>query len=328
MPLALALGGGNAVASYDAGAFEALHEGGYEPDHVAGASGGAVTAALIAGNRPEHRLNALRQFWDLVTQPGLKSPWVPDSWRRFSELQDGIVTRLLGRPAMFTLNFSSSFDQSAVPSLYDFAPLRKILSELIDFSQLNDGPMRVSLLAVDLKTGEEVVFDNRRLRIEVDHVLASCGMLPDFPAVTIDGRVLVDGGLAANTPAHLVLDPPQDGLICFVVDPFPLSASLPQRMLDAQERQSDLLFACQTQRSLAMYSRIWDLEARLAGNTAAHGAVWHLQYHAGENETALKGYSFGAGILRRRWDAGRQDMRAALDSWRGILPSKPGLLIR
>jgi len=219
-------------------------------------------------------------------------------------------------------------DPSSVPSLYDLDPLRKTLESLVDLSLLNEGPMRVSLLAVDLETGEEVVFDNRQMVLGVDHILASCAMLPDFPPVSIDDRLLVDGGLAANTPVHLVLEPPRDGLVCFAVDPFPLAAAAPNRMLDAQVRQADLTYACQTGRSLATYSRIWDLEARLAGQAAARGAAWHLQYHAAEDETALKGFAFGADILRRRWDTGRHDMQAALESWGGLPPSQAGLVIR
>ena len=328
MPIALVLGGGNAVAAYDAGAFEALSEAGHEPDHVAGASAGAVAAALIAGNPPERRVDVLRHFWALLTQPSLQWPWAPEQWRRPAEIRDGLATRLLGRPAMFNLNVSSLFDPSSVPSLYDLDPFRKTLESLVDLSRLNEGPMRVSLLAVDLETGEEVVFDNRQMVLGIDHVLASCAMLPDFPPVSINGRLLVDGGLAANTPVHLVLEPARDSLVCFAVDPFPLSAAPPKRMLDAQERQSDLIYACQTRRSLATYSKIWDLEARIGGKHAARGAAWHLQYHAAEDETALKGFSFGADILRRRWDTGRQDMQAALESWGGQPPSQAGLVIR
>jgi NTE family protein len=229
---------------------------------------------------------------------------------------------------MFNLNVSSLFDPSSVPSLYDLDPFRKTLESLVDLSRLNEGPMRISLLAIDLETGDEVVFDNRQMVLGIDHVLASCAMLPDFPPVSINDRLLVDGGLAANTPVHLVLEPARDGLACFAVDPFPLAAAAPKRMLDAQERQADLTYACQTKRSLATYSRIWDAEARLVGKGAASGAVWHLQYHAAEDETALKGFSFGADILRRRWDTGRRDMQAVLESWGGRPPSQAGLVIR
>jgi NTE family protein len=48
----LAFAGGNALGAYGAGAYEALHKRGYTPDVVSGASIGAVTGGIIAGNAP------------------------------------------------------------------------------------------------------------------------------------------------------------------------------------------------------------------------------------------------------------------------------------
>ncbi|HEX8443925.1 MAG TPA: patatin-like phospholipase family protein, partial [Allosphingosinicella sp.] len=50
---ALVLGGGNALGAYQAGAYQALHEHGLEPDWVVGASTGAVNGAIICGNPRE-----------------------------------------------------------------------------------------------------------------------------------------------------------------------------------------------------------------------------------------------------------------------------------
>ena len=62
--IALALQGGGALGSYQAGVYEALAEHDYEPDWVAGISIGAINCAIIAGNVPEDRVARLRQFWD------------------------------------------------------------------------------------------------------------------------------------------------------------------------------------------------------------------------------------------------------------------------
>lgn len=319
--LALVFGGGNAVGAYDAGAFEAVAEAGHEPDHVAGSSIGAITAMLVAGNPPERRVAALREFWDAAASPGRDLPWVPAEWLRLGRIATGLSGKLFGRPSMFQPRLESLFDPAAMPGLQDAAPMRATLSRLIDLSRVNDGPMRISLLAVDLVTGEEVVFDNRAGTIELDHVLASAALLPDFPPVGVGGRLLVDGGLAANAPVHLVLDPPRDGLTCFVADPFPLGAAAPKRYLDAQERQTDLIFAMQTRRSLATQARLW------AAGTGLRGAVWRVEYRAGEEETALKGYDFGKPALDRRWQAGLSDMRAALAAWGGRTPDVAGLAL-
>src|SRR4026209_1892202 len=60
----LVLQGGGALGAYQAGVYEALMEGGVEPDWVIGTSIGAINGALVAGNRPENRVAKLREFWE------------------------------------------------------------------------------------------------------------------------------------------------------------------------------------------------------------------------------------------------------------------------
>jgi len=67
--IALALQGGGALGSYQAGVYEALAEYDYQPDWVTGISIGAINCAIIAGNAPEDRVARLRQFWELVSSP-------------------------------------------------------------------------------------------------------------------------------------------------------------------------------------------------------------------------------------------------------------------
>lgn len=60
---ALVLSGGNALGAYHGGAFEVLQAHGIEPQHVVGASAGAVTGALLCGNPPEAGIAWLRELW-------------------------------------------------------------------------------------------------------------------------------------------------------------------------------------------------------------------------------------------------------------------------
>ena len=63
----LVLQGGGALGSYQGGVYEALAASEYLPDWVAGISIGAINAAVIAGNAPEHRVQRLRSFWEEIT---------------------------------------------------------------------------------------------------------------------------------------------------------------------------------------------------------------------------------------------------------------------
>ncbi len=199
---ALVLGGGNAVGAYFAGAYEALHAAVQEPDWVAGSSVGAITAALIAGNSPPLRLERLRRWRERASAPN----WLPP-FARASQWAAAIESRLLGRPALFhtrMLGLRTASPEQA--SVYDTTPMRETLTALIDFDRLNGGDMRVSIKCTDLEGGEEVAFDTGQDRLGPEHLMASAALIPDLPPVRVGGRLLVDGGLASNTPAELALE--------------------------------------------------------------------------------------------------------------------------
>ena len=69
--IALVLQGGGALGAYQVGVYQGLHEAGIVPNWIAGISIGAFNTALIAGNPPERRLEALREFWETISQPNL-----------------------------------------------------------------------------------------------------------------------------------------------------------------------------------------------------------------------------------------------------------------
>src|SRR5271170_7050903 len=59
----LVMQGGGAPGCYQAGAYQALHEAGIEPDWVIGTSIGAINGAIIAGNQVSERVEKLQEFW-------------------------------------------------------------------------------------------------------------------------------------------------------------------------------------------------------------------------------------------------------------------------
>jgi NTE family protein len=201
--------------------------------------------------------------------------------------------------------------------------MRRAIGELVDFDRLNSGAMRLTALAVDVETGREAAFDTARGRVELDHLMASAALLPDYPAVEVDGRAYVDGGMAANVPVDLVLgEPPSEALSCFVADLFTASAPRPRRLGEANERQSDLIFAKQTDRTLRAMQQVWSLRQDMAP-----GAVYRLEYEYQQSEAALKSFDFSQSSLDRRWQRGEADMRVALALWRASPPAGTGLTI-
>lgn len=319
--LALVMGGGNALGAYHGGVATAMEAEGVWPDRVAGSSIGAVMGALIVGNPPERRVSALREFWRRATQPDGLARWMPEALRVPLHTVAAFRTRVAGRPGLFYPRYAQLFGAGGNPSFYDLGPMRQVLSELVDFGRLNSGAIRLQAMTVDVETGEEVAFDTARQRVEPDHILASASLIPDYAPVEIGGRALVDGGLSDNVPADLVLqEEPGGPLACFVADLYPGAAPRPRRVAVAAQRQSDLMYRSQTERTLRFMRQIW--EARGGPHP---GAVYRLEYPDTPGEVAFKSYEFSRSSLERRWVQGERDMRAALRLWREQPPAGQGL---
>ncbi|MET4799486.1 putative acylesterase/phospholipase RssA [Bradyrhizobium sp. LB11.1] len=101
--VALVLQGGGALGAYQAGVYQALHEAGIEPDWVTGVSIGAINSAIIAGNKPEKRLEALRIFWERITNRKIWH-YTPDGdiFRQWRNLYSSWMTSAMGQPGFFT----------------------------------------------------------------------------------------------------------------------------------------------------------------------------------------------------------------------------------
>ena len=321
---ALVLGGGNALGAYHLGVWAGLEAAGIEPGWVVGASIGAVCAALIAGNPPDRRQSALRRFWHQASAFDAAT-MLPPALRQPLQYAQALSSRLLGRPPLFRLRPPDLSGNESRPGLFDAGPMKALLAELVDLDRLNSGAMRVSVLAVDLATCREVVFDTNRERLDLDHVMASAALLPDFPPVEVGGRLLVDGGLAANLPVHLVLDELRrqdrsERVCCVASDLFPASAPLPRGILEGAQRQNDLIFASQTRRTLRACSMDWQDQSPGADLVL-------VAYQALKEETALKGFDFSAGTLARRELAGTDDIGRQVSAWQAAPAHSTGLTI-
>src|ERR671912_532244 len=81
----LVLQGGGALGAYQVGVYEALHEAGIAPDWVIGTSIGAINASLIAGSKPDERVDRLCEFWSRVQNdhfvPGGLPAWLATAAR-------------------------------------------------------------------------------------------------------------------------------------------------------------------------------------------------------------------------------------------------------
>ena len=337
----LVLQGGGALGAYQAGVFESLSTVYCEPAWVAGISIGAVNAALIAGNPAELRLQRLRAFWDLVSsalpappmQPLVAAP-VRGPWNDASALQ----VMLCGVPGFFTPRIPPAPLQPRgtleAISYYDTRPLQATLERLVDFDRINSGATRLSVGAVNVRTGNFAYFDSAHQRIDARHIMASGALPPGFAPVEIDGEHYWDGGLVSNTPLQYVLDQPgHQHRVVFQVDLFAARGDLPATLAEVTEREKDIRFSSRTrmnttveldrqviaqaaQRLLAKLPPALrdDPDARALARLRCDRAVdvVHLIYRSKHYESQAKDYEFSRLSMQEHWEAGRADMATTL----------------
>ena len=243
----LVLQGGGALGAYQVGVYQALHEAGIEPDWVIGTSIGAINAALISGNKPEHRLDRLNAFWDGVEQQSPAGGLFDVLGLGNFLTQMNTVTR--GIPSFFTPNLAALGGPKVAvgveaASYYSTAPLRDTLHSLVDFDYLCECHTRLTVGAVNAITGHMRYFDSRNERLGADHVMASGALPPAFGAIRIDGDPYWDGGIYSNTPIEAVLDdkPRRDSLI-FAVNVWHQTGPEPESMGAVLARLKDIQYA-------------------------------------------------------------------------------------
>ena len=336
---ALVLQGGGVLGAYQAGVYAALSEVRQPPPQwIAGVSIGAINAALIAGNVPGKRVERLQEFWSLVSSaPAQQLPtWLGDRSRR--NQWSAVAASLVGIPGFFAPRHDLSLlmgMSAPVLSYYDTSALKSTLERLIDFDLINRCETRLSVGAVNVRSGNSIYFDNTVQKIGPEHVMASGALPPGFAPVHIDGEDYWDGGIVSNTPLQYVLDgqPRNQPLVVLQVDLFNARGAMPTTLSEVAERQKDITYSSRTRlntdvmaANLNLQQAIADLIGKLPDalqndpSVAAVQAqlkhepieIFHLIYRDKAYEIESKDYEFSRAAVEEHWEAGVRDMRTTL----------------
>jgi NTE family protein len=160
--LGLALGGGGARGYAHIGVLRVLDGAGIPVNYLAGASMGGLIAAGYATGMTADRMEAEARS---LTMRGLLDISLPRTGLLEGRRVHESLVRLFG---------NRTFADTRIP---------------------------LSLVAVDLNTGEEITLSEGRL---ADAVRATISVPGIFVPVERDGRLLVDGGILNNVPADIV----------------------------------------------------------------------------------------------------------------------------
>ncbi len=339
--IALLLQGGGALGAYQAGVYEALSEANLEPDWVAGISIGAINSAIIAGNAPEHRVAKLRAFWEGITAgAGWQMPLDlgaaaarGDIMRSLVNQWSAALTIFQGVPGFFKMRNPSPWLQPdgtmEATSYYETGALRSTLETLIDFDRINHPGCRLSIGAVNVRTGNFVYFDTATHTIGPEHVMASGALPPGFPAIEIENEFYWDGGLISNTPLQWVLESGhRQDTLAFQVDLWSAQGEFPSNMGEVAVRQKEILYSSRTRASTDQFryqqmlrNTVGSLLEKLPPELKtcaeaemlkplADGKVYniaHLIYRAKQYEGDTKDYEFSRRTMEEHWLAGYND---------------------
>jgi len=195
----LALQGGGAHGAFAWGVLDRLLEDGrLSFEGISGTSAGSMNAVVLVhglntGGREGARV-ALAKFWQAISKAGQRyslvraMPWdrlKGDHWNNDNSLSFQAFKALMNAFSPAQLN------------PMNFNPLRDILSEQVDFAQINTHQEhKLFLSATNVQTGNVRVFQNHE--ISADVVMASACLPFLYRAVEIDGHTYWDGGYMGN----------------------------------------------------------------------------------------------------------------------------------
>jgi len=166
---AFVFAGGGSLGAIEAGMLRReLIASGVRPDFLVGASAGAINCVFF-GFQP-HAAGAMR----------LEFLW-----------------RGIRRQQIMPWSFLALLGAARGTHLVNPARLRSLLYEHFGNRPLEDTDLPVHVVATEMSTGNEIVISSGSA---VEAVLASTAIPGVFPPVSLAGNVLIDGGVANNTP--------------------------------------------------------------------------------------------------------------------------------
>jgi NTE family protein len=291
--LALVLSGGGARGAAHIGVLRVLEQHHVVPDRIVGTSMGAVVGGLYAaGYSPDEIEQVLQNvdwheiFFDRVARRNLPfrrkqddTPFFVPFRLRFHGWKPYMPSGLL---AGQRLEFM----------------LRRLVLEATSEDDFDDLPIPFRAVAMDIATSNAVVLGRGNL---ADAIRASMSIPGAFTPVTIDGRMLVDGGSAANLPIRIARDLGADRIIAVNIST-PLDTSLEERsFVEVLNQLTGFLTSGSVQADLQLLGpddllitpELGDItfrsferaaEAVAIGETAASGAAERLERFAAPPE--------------------------------------------
>ena len=190
----LVLSGGGAKGLAHIGALKVIEEAGVKIDYIGGTSMGAIVGALYASGYSATQLDSIFRNTDFNR---LISDNLPRGVKTFYEKED---SERYAIKLPFD-NFKVAIPQGFSGGQNIYHELVKHLYHVKDVNDFGKLPIPFVCIATNMETGEQVNLESGYLP---EAIMAS-GTLPSlFEPFTIEGKVLIDGGVVNNYPIEEV----------------------------------------------------------------------------------------------------------------------------
>lgn len=211
-PLAFVLSGGGGFGSVQIGMLRAVTERGIRPDLIVGSSVGALHGAAFAAHG-ETSIEVMADAWrsaDRSSALGRRRDIAKNLWRHRTLASSKQISRLI--------------------------------RSNINVQRFADLPVRFAAVATDVLSGEPELLSEGLLE---PALLASSAVPGVFPPVKIDGRLFVDGGVAANVPIRQAIAFGARSVLSFDATPPTVASQAPTSFVGSLLHSASLMLRSQ-----------------------------------------------------------------------------------
>ncbi|WP_396170130.1 patatin-like phospholipase family protein [Flavobacterium sp.] len=188
--IGLVLSGGGAKGFAHVGVLKVLEQAGVKIDYIGGTSMGAVIGGLYASGYNAAQLDSIVSITNF---DNLLIDYVPRSSKSFYEKRNDELYAFVLPFNKFKIGVPQSLSKGMFNyNLFNHLTLHA--RHVRDFNQL---PTPFLCMATDIEIGKQVILDKGVL---AQALFASSALPSVFSPVTLDGKLLVDGGVTNNYP--------------------------------------------------------------------------------------------------------------------------------
>jgi NTE family protein len=188
--IGLVLSGGGAKGFTHVGVLKVIEQAGIKIDYIGGTSMGAVIGGLYASGYNATQLDSIVRVTDF---DNILVDYLPRSSKSFYEKRNDELYAV-------TLPFNKlkfGAPQSLSKGMFNYNLFNQLTLHVRHIRDFNQLPIPFLCMATDIEQGKQVVLDKGVL---AQALFASSALPSVFSPVTLDGKLLVDGGVINNYP--------------------------------------------------------------------------------------------------------------------------------